>query len=85
MKINNIDVLVTKIEIKEKKESKEKYLMINFLDLASGDLFEVLERDIEYIGKLRQMIKYNLDLKLTSTKYGLKLEIVDVKEEVGSI
>lgn len=85
MKINNIDVLVTKIEIKEKKDSKEKYLMISFLDLLSGDLFEVLEKDLEYLGKLKQMQKYNIDLNLNSSKYGLKLELLEVGEGKGNI
>lgn len=85
MKIKDIDILVTKVEVREKKDSKEKYLMISFLDLNTGDMFEVLEKDIEYMSKLSQMMKYKIDLKLTSSKYGLRLEIIDVKEEGGSI
>lgn len=85
MRINNIDVLVTKVEIKEKKDSKEKYLMISVLDMNSGDLFEVMEKDLEYLSKLKQMQKYTIDLNLSSSKYGLKLELLDVKEQLGSI
>ena len=85
MRINNIDVLITKIDIKEKKDSKEKYLMISFLDMATGDVFEVLEKDLEYLSKINQMQKYKVDLNLSSSKYGLKLEIVEVKESKGSI
>lgn len=85
MRINNIDVLITKIDVKEKKDSKEKYLMISFLDMATGDVFEVLEKDLEYLSKINQMQKYKVDLNLSSSKYGLKLEIVEVKENKGSI
>lgn len=85
MKINNIDVLITKIDIKEKKDSKEKYLMISFLDMATGDVFEVLEKDLDYLSKIKQMQKYKIDLELSSSKYGLKLEIAEVKENKGSI
>lgn len=85
MKINNIDVLVTKIEIKEKRDSKEKYLMVGLLDIATGDVFDVLEKDLEYLSKLKQMQKYTIDLNLKSSKYGLKLELAEVGEHLGSI
>ena len=85
MRINNIDVLITKIDVKEKKDSKEKYLMISFLDMATGDVFEVLEKDLEYLSKINQMQKYKVDLNLSSSKYVLKLEVAEVKESKGSI
>ncbi len=85
MRINDIDVLITKVDIKEKKDSKEKYLMISFLDMSTGDVFEVLEKDLEYLSKINQMQKYKVDLNLSSSKYGLKLELVEVKEGKGSI
>lgn len=85
MRINNIDVLITKIDVKEKKDSKEKYLMISFLDMATGDVFEVLEKDLEYLSKIKQMEKYKVDLNLSSSKYGIKLELVEVKECKGAI
>lgn len=85
MRINNIDVLITKIDVKEKKDSKEKYLMVSFLDMATGDVFEVLEKDLEYLSKINQMQKYKVDLNLSSSKYGLKLEVAEVKESKGSI
>lgn len=85
MKLNNIDILITKVEIKEKKESKEKYLFINFLDLATGDLFEVIEKDLEYLSKIKPMEKYKVNLSLSSSKYGLKLELEEIKEDKGGI
>lgn len=85
MLINNIDVLVTKVEIREKKDSKEKYLIVGLLDMASGDIFEILEKDLEYLSKLKQMQKYNVDLNLLSSKYGLKLELVSVGDGLGHV
>lgn len=85
MKINNIDVLITKVDVKERKDSKEQYLMISFLDMATGDVFEVLERDLDYLSKVNQMERYKIDLNLSSSKYGLRLELLEVKEGKGSI
>lgn len=85
MRLNNIDVLITKIDVKEKKDNKEKYLMVSFLDMATGDVFEILEKDLEYLSKIKQMQKYKIDLNLSSSKYGLKLELVEVKESKGAI
>lgn len=85
MKINNIEVLITKIDVKERKDNKEKYLMISFLDMETGDVFDVLEKDLEYLNKIKQMQKYKVDLNLSSSKYGLKLELIEIKESKGNI
>lgn len=84
MKINKIDMLCTKIEVKENKEGN-KYLMIGLLDLTGGDNFDILSKDIELLSKLRPMTKIKCNLNLSSSKYGLKLELSDVLEELGGI
>ncbi|MFU7517648.1 hypothetical protein [Clostridium sp. HCS.1] len=84
MKLNNIDVLVTKVEVKENKEGKG-YLIINLLDLASGDNFQIINKELELLGKLKPMTKFKIDFDLTSTKYGLKLDIDKIVEEKGNI
>ena len=84
MKLNNIDVLVTKVEVKENKEGKG-YLIISLLDLSSGDNFQVINKDLELLGKLKSMTKYKINFDLTSTKYGLKLDIDRVLSEEGII
>lgn len=84
MKINKIDMLCTKIEVKENKEGN-KYLMISLLDLVSGDTFDILSKDIELLSKLKPMTKVKCNLNLSSSKYGLKLEIADILEDLGSI
>ena len=84
MKINKVDMLCTKIEVKENKE-KSKYLMITLLDLSAGDSFDIISKDIELLGKIRAMTKVKCNLNLTSSKYGLKLEIADILEDLGAI
>lgn len=84
MKINKIDMLCTKIDIKENKEGN-KYLMISLLDLLSGDTFDILSKEIELLSKLKPMTKVKVNLNLSSSKYGLKLEIADFLEELGGI
>lgn len=84
MKLSNIDVLVTKVEVKENKEGKG-YLIINLLDLASGDNFQLINKELELLGKLKPMTKFKIDFDLTSTKYGLKLDIDKIIEEKGNI
>lgn len=83
MRIDNMDVLITKVESKKNKEGTD-YISISFLDLSSGDNFQVISKEIEYI-KLKPMTKYNINLNLSSSKYGLKLDIGDIGKEMGSI
>lgn len=85
MILKNLDMLCTKVEVKEKKESKEKYLMVSMLDLSSGDVFDLIEKDIEYLSKINAMTKYNVYFKLSSSKYGLKLEIANINKANGGI
>lgn len=84
MKINKVDVLVTKIEVKENKDN-QKYLMINLLDLGSGDNFDIISKEIELLSQLKPMTKAKVNLNLTSNKYGLKLELLEVLEVLGGI
>ena len=84
MKINKVDVLVTKIEVKENKDN-QKYLMINLLDLGSGDNFDIISKEIELLSQLKPMTKAKVNLNLSSNKYGLKLELLEVLEVLGGI
>ena len=83
MKINDVDVLITKVEAKTNKEGGN-YIAISFLDILSGDTFDIVTKDLEYM-KLKTMTKYSVTLKLTSNKYGMKLEIDKVLKEIGGI
>ena len=85
MIIKKLDMLCTKVDVKEKKDSKEQYLMISLLDLNSGDVFDVLEKDLEMLKNLTPMTKYKVDLKLSSSKYGLSLTIENIGDNLGGI
>ncbi|MDK0934374.1 hypothetical protein P5F48_14510 [Clostridium perfringens] len=78
-------MLCTKVDVKEKKDTKEQYLMISLLDLNSGDVFDILEKDLEVIKSIIPMNKYKVDLKLSSSKYGLSLTIEHIGENLGGI
>lgn len=84
MKINNINALVTKVDLK-KNTKGEAYLAIDFLDLESGDNFNVISKDIELMSKIQMMNKYTIDFNLISNKYGLKLELLEVSKSLGGI
>lgn len=83
MKINNMNVLITKVEARKNKEGGD-YLSITFLDLSSGDTFNIITKDIEYM-RLKQMTKYEANLNLTSSKFGLKLDIDKIGKELAGI
>ena len=84
MRINGVDMLCTKIDIKEGKEGN-KYLMISLLDLVSGDNFELISKELELLSQLRPMTKIKCNMNLSSSKYGLKLELAEVLEILGNI
>lgn len=84
MKIESIDVLVAKVELKKNAKS-EAYLLIDFLDIESGDSFNVMSKEIELMQKLQPMTKYTISLSLTNSKFGLRLGIEEVEEVLGGI
>ena len=85
MLIKKLDMLCTKVEVKEKKDSKDQYLMISLLDLGSGDVFDILEKDLEVMKNIVPMTKYKVDLKLSSSKYSLSLSIDNIGDSLGGI
>lgn len=84
MKLNNIEVLCTKIEAKTNKDGGN-YLLIDLLDIGSGDSFNIMSKNIEFMSKLKAMTKYIVTLNLTSSRYGLRLDLEEVGEDLGSI
>lgn len=84
MKLNNVEVLCTKIEAKTNKDGGN-YLLIDLLDIGSGDSFNIMSKNIEFMSKLKAMTKYNVTLNLTSSRYGLRLDLESIGEELGSI
>lgn len=84
MKINQIEVIITKLELR-KNSKGEAYLSIDFLDMESGDGFNIISKNIELMSKVKQMCKYIINLNLNSSRYGLKLDIVSIEKELGAI
>lgn len=84
MKLNKINMLCSKIELK-KNSKGEAYLLIDLLELGSGDNFQIMSKEIELMSKLKPMMKYKLDLNITSNKYGIMMELSNILEELGSI
>ncbi len=84
MKIKS-EFLITKIDIKKKKDTNENYLMVSMLDLNSGDVFDIIHKNIEDMRNLTPMTKMNIELNLSSSKYGLALSINNIGEITGNI
>ena len=83
MKIQNVNVLVTKVEMKQGKNSS--YLAIDFIDMSTGQLFTVIDKEIDRIQQLRNMTKYIFNLSISSSKYGIQLSIDNIVKELGGI
>lgn len=84
MKIKS-EFLITKVDIKKKKDTNENYLMVSMLDLNSGDVFDIIHKNIEDMRNLTPMTKMNIELNLSSSKYGLALSINNIGEITGNI
>lgn len=82
MKINKVDILITKVELK-KNSKGEAYLLIGILDIDGGDNFQIMAKDLELMSKLKPMTKYKVNLLISSNKYGIMMEIENILEEIG--
>lgn len=77
MLIKNVNMLITKVEVKENKD-KVQYLFINLVDKATGDMFEIIEKDMTLLGSLKPFTDIKVNLSLTSSKYGLMLKLDNI-------
>lgn len=84
MRINNVNILASKVELK-KNSKGEAYLNIEFLDIATGGNFNVITKEIEFMSKIQMMNKYTASFDLSSSKYGLKLDLIEVSKSLGGI
>lgn len=83
MKIQGVNCLVTKVEMKQGKNSS--YLAIDFIDMSTGQSFTVIDKEIDRIQQLRNMNKYVFNLSVSSNKYGIQLAIDNIVKELGGI
>lgn len=85
MLVKNIDILVSSVEEKVNNNTKLPYLAIGIMTLDDGSNFNVLERDSEKFGLYQPMQKYRVNLKVSSSQYGINVSIEDVLKDLGSI
>ena len=72
------NVLITKLEARTKRDSNESYILISFLDMETGDVFDVIDKNIEVLKELQPMTKReNFIVNFSNSKYGIRLDIID--------
>ena len=84
MKLVKRDILVTSCTIGKNKQD-QAYINIQFVDMQDQNSYQVISKNLELAQKLQGMKKYKVDLELTSSKYGLKLDIPVVLEDLGAV
>ena len=85
MLIKDANILITRAELKQSAKNNSNYLAISFVDLGTGQTFDIIDRNIERIKKINVLNKYKVDLILTSNKYGMTLSIDNILEHLGAI
>lgn len=85
MKVNNIEVLVSSLEVKKNSNTKEDYISLGILTLDDGTNFTVSEKDMSRLQLLKAMNKYKMNLKITSSQYGIRVSIDDIVKDLGNI
>lgn len=78
MIIKNLSMMCIKVEPKQNKEGKD-YLMITLADTGTGDIFEILEKDMTMLSRVKMFNQYKVNLNLKSSKYGLSLSIDNIE------
>ncbi|MBM7835002.1 hypothetical protein [Clostridium sardiniense] len=77
------EFLVAKVELRKGKE--KAYILVDLLELTSGNMYKILHKDIEDLKKFSPMSKMEVELELLSSKYGLQLSIINIGDVLGSI
>ena len=85
MLVKNMDILISSIEEKINNNTKLPYLAIGIMTLDDGTNFNVLERDSEKFGMYKAMEKYKVNLKISSSQYGINVSIEEVLKDLGNI
>lgn len=85
MKLNNVDMLITNIEEKENSNTRLPYWKVKCVDLTEGDSFDINLKDRELAEKFETMTKYNLNLSLNNSQYGMRLSIDSINRKLGNI
>ena len=78
--IKGLETMLSKIEIKTSSKDNKDYIIATFLSFAGGDSFNIMIKDMDMLSKLKQYQRYELDINLNSTNYGLNLSLESLKE-----
>ena len=78
--IKGLETMLSKFEIKTSSKDNKDYIMATFLSFAGGDSFNIMIKDMDMLSKLKQYQRYQLDINLNSTNYGLNLSLESLKE-----
>lgn len=89
MKINNVMCLVSSREEKVNKNTNLPYWSIGIVTLdGDGTALNISVKEKEIAEKLKPMFKYNLNLSLSNSQYGMRVELAalnPIVKELGSI
>lgn len=89
MKINNVMCLVSSREEKVNKNTNLPYWTTSIVTLdGDGTTLNITVKERELAEKLKPMFKYNLNLSLSNSQYGMRVELAalnPIVKELGSI
>lgn len=89
MKINNVMCLVSSREEKINKNTNLPYWSIGIVTLdGDGTALNISVKEKDIAEKLKPMFKYNLNLNLSNSQYGMRVELAalnPIVKELGSI
>lgn len=82
MLINNVNMLVTSVEMKERKADTGivPYASVGLVSMDDGKPFTISVMDQGIYSTLKPFVPTNMNLMLIDSKYGLKLSICNVNE-----
>lgn len=89
MKINTITCLISSKEEKINKNTNLPYWSVGIVTLdGDGTALNISVKEKDIAEKLKPMFKYNLNLSLSSSQYGIKVELAALNpiiKELGCI
>ncbi len=89
MKINNVMCLVSSREEKVNKNTNLPYWSVGIVTLdGDGTALNISVKEKDIAEKLKPMFKYNLNLNLSNSQYGMRVELAalnPIVKELGSI
>lgn len=89
MKINNVMCLVSSREEKVNKNTNLPYWSIGIVTLdGDGTALNISVKEKDIAEKLKPMFKYNFNLNLSNSQYGMRVELAalnPIVKELGSI